>query len=117
MPVPYIKKIKTVNRKYFERYGINPSSLGLSQRNYIDKLISILIVCAEDPLYCHLCERTVLDFMKVTEGMTWRDVSTVFMSVQNQIEADWESYVKKRKEYIFILHPRLLSRLRNEDYY
>lgn len=88
MPVPYVKKIKTVNKKYFERYRINPSLLGLSQRNYIDKLMSIFAICADEPEFYYLCERTILDFMKKTDGMTWRDVSTVFMSIQNQIEAD-----------------------------
>lgn len=113
MPVPYVRKIKVENKEYFDKCGINPASLSLSQRNHLDKLITILKVCSDNPTYSFLCERTVLDFMKRTNGLSWDQVTTLFSSIENQIEADLLNRIRDgTKEYVFILHPRLLKHLR-----
>lgn len=114
MPVKYVKKVRKVkNAKHFEKYGILPASLGISQMNYVDKLIDLLKPCNRRADLREIVEETVIMFVEQSRGKTKDQIRTMYESILTQISTE-EKQKDSNKAYAFDLDADLLEVLQGE---
>lgn len=104
------KKVKVKNEEYFKKNQINPLVLSNSQRNHVDKLIDIVKVCENHPVYSKLAYLDIVKFIQETNNLTSYGINIIFKSILNQLEAGFKA--RKSKEYTFKLDPNLLVYLK-----
>lgn len=104
------KKIQVKNEEYFKKNRINPFDLSNSQRNHVDKLIDIVKICENHPVYSKLAYLDIMKFIKETNGLTSYGIAVIFGSILNQLKAGLKP---KGKEYLFKLDPNLLTYLKH----
>lgn len=100
MAKQYIKKVSVVNTTYFKKLKIDPAKLTLAQRNYTDKLIT-LIKPASNRFLKEGIWQLVNDFVNQTNGKDRLFIQNSFRSIQLQINHHLEGKGDSHKEYKF----------------
>lgn len=118
MAKQYIKKVEVVNTTYFKKLGLNPADMGLSQRRYTDRLITLVKPCSNRSLRSEV-QKLILDFVAATNGKHKDEIKSIFRSVMIQIERNWGSIQDPTVEWKFSIDDyaegAIRDKLRGED--
>lgn len=118
MAKKYIKKVEVVNKTYFKKLGIDPAKLGLSQRRYTDRLITLVKPCSNKALRAGV-HQLILDFVVATNGKHKDEVKSTFRSIMNQINHSTESQdptVEWKFDISEYEYSEILYKLRGDDW-
>lgn len=100
MAKQYVKKVSVTNTTYFKKLKIDPAKLTLAQRNYTDKLITLLKP-ASNRFFKEGIWQLVNDFVNQTNSKDRLFIQNSFRSIQIQIESLLEGKGDSHKEYKF----------------
>lgn len=117
MAKKYIKKVEVVNKTYFKKLGLNPADMGLSQRRYTDRLITLVKPCSNKLLRAGV-QQLILDFVSLTKDMDRHGVKNAYTSVIKQIEHSYDSQdptVEWKFDISEYEYCEILNKLRGED--
>lgn len=96
----YIKKVNVVNGYYFKKIGVDPAKLSLSQRNFTDRLITLVKPCSKSSILRDSARSIVLNFIEATNGKDRHQIKHTFQSIIYQINHNCDGN-DSRKEYKF----------------